>query len=325
MLLPKNPVRSAARALRVLASPTRPVLAQMVVTRRCNLACGYCTEYDAVSAPVPTETLLRQVDVLAQMGTLTVTLTGGEPLLHPDLDVIIRRVVERGMVCTAITNAYPLTVKWIERLNGSGLTLMQVSIDNVESNDKSKKSWSKLKPRLQLMRDKATFAINVNAVLGSCAPEQTRQVVREAKEMGFFMTVGLMHDEHGQIDPGLAGDQLRALYEEMQDNSRKSLLHRAGEGWEGSMIQHGVAPWKCRAGAKYLYVDEFGKVSYCSQRRGEPGIALLEYSKADALAAFHTPKGCEDKCTLGCVRRASAFDQWRGQKGTHPSVAVRST
>ena len=82
------------------------------------------------------------------------------------------------------------------------------------------------------------------------------------------------------------------------------------------MIRDGVAPWKCRAGARYLYVDEFGTVSYCSQRRGEPGIDLLAYGRPQLRAAFAAKKGCEAACTIACARRASAFDGWRAQAGS---------
>ena len=130
------------------------------------------------------------------------------------------------------------------------------------------------------------------------------------------MTVGLMHDANGQIQPGLLRDDLVATYEEMQRQSRKaSVFHMAGEGWEDDMLRDGSAPFKCRAGGRYLYVDEFGLVSYCSQRRGAPGIDLLDYTADDVERAFYTPKGCEAQCTIGCARRASAFDEWRSQPG----------
>ena len=37
---------------KALSSRSNPLLAQMVVTRRCNLSCGYCNEYDDFSPPV---------------------------------------------------------------------------------------------------------------------------------------------------------------------------------------------------------------------------------------------------------------------------------
>jgi MoaA/NifB/PqqE/SkfB family radical SAM enzyme len=315
MYLPKNPLAALNRGVSALVEPTAPMLAQMVVIRRCNLSCGYCNEYDDHSPPLPTAELYERIDHLASLGTLAMTLTGGEPLLHPDLDKLVARVVSHGMVCTTITNGYPVTRRWIERLNEAGLSFVQISIDNLEPNDVSQKSLSKIKPKLELLREHARFGVNVNAVLGSCSPEDTRTLVGEVEKLGLYMTVGLMHDGHGQLDAGLAGDALSALYGELRAHSNKTIFHRAGEGWERDMIKNGVSPWKCRAGARYLYIDEFGKVSYCSQRRGEPGIDVLAYGKPQLRLAFDAPKGCEASCTLACVRRASALDQWRGQGG----------
>ena len=72
--------------------------------RRCNLDCAYCNEYDKTSAPVPLDAMLRRIDRLADLGTTIITLSGGEPTLHPDLDAIIRRIRERGAIATLITN-----------------------------------------------------------------------------------------------------------------------------------------------------------------------------------------------------------------------------
>jgi len=299
----------------MLASPGRPLLVQLVVTRRCNLACGYCDEYDAVSPPVDIELLERRIDHAGTLGTLVLTLTGGEPLLHPKLDQLVTRVVTRGMVCTVISNGYALTVDWIRRLNEAGLTTLQMSVDNVEPNDWSQKSWTNVRKKLELLKEHARFSVNINAVLGSSTLEQTREVVAAVRRIGFYMTLGLMHDRDGQIQPGLLGDRLVATYEEMQRECRRSIFHRATDEWESGMLRDGSSPFKCRAGGRYLYVDEFGLVSYCSQRRGVPGIDLLDYTQEDVERGFYTPKGCESRCTIACARRASAFDEWRAQPG----------
>jgi MoaA/NifB/PqqE/SkfB family radical SAM enzyme len=315
VFLPPRFPTALARGARMLFEPTAPVLVQMVVTRRCNLSCGYCNEYDDVSDPIPFERLQKQIDHVAALGTIVLTFTGGEPLLHPQLDELVAYGVSKGLVVTSITNGYPVTRKWIERLNAAQLSFLQISIDNLEPNDVSQKSLSKISKKLDLLKEHAKFGVNVNAVLGSSPPEATRELVNTIEKHGFYMTVGLMHGPDGALDAGLAGHELAALYRELRDRSKKTIFHKGGEGWEDVMIEGGTSPFKCRAGSRYLYVDEFGKVSYCSQRRGEPGTPLLEYSRKDMRVAFDAPKGCEDKCTIACVRRASVYDGWRSQSG----------
>src|SRR4029077_13759660 len=50
-----------------------PFLAQMVVIRRCNLSCGYCSEYDKVSEPVPVEILEERLRKLKALGTFGIS------------------------------------------------------------------------------------------------------------------------------------------------------------------------------------------------------------------------------------------------------------
>src|SRR5213593_4378688 len=101
-------------------STKHPILAHIIPVRRCNLSCTYCNEYDDISKPVPTAEMLRRIDLLAALGTTAVHLSGGEPLLHPELDTIIRRIREHGMLAGVLTNGYLLSVERIQRLNRAG-------------------------------------------------------------------------------------------------------------------------------------------------------------------------------------------------------------
>ena len=69
--------------------------------------------------------------------------------------------------------------------------------------------------------------------------------------------------------------------------------------------------WRCRAGARYLYVCEEGLVHYCSQQRGTPGTPLEAYTVDDIKREFLTEKWCAPYCTVGCVHRVSTMDFWR--------------
>src|SRR5215471_15947610 len=140
------------RQARVVAKAMKlrhhPIVAHVVPIRRCNLACTYCNEFDSVSKPVPLEVMLQRIDRLAELGTTVITISGGEPLLHPELDDIIRRIRRRGTIATLITNGYLLTPDRIQRLNRAGLDHLQISIDNVQPDDVSMKSLKVLDKKL---------------------------------------------------------------------------------------------------------------------------------------------------------------------------------
>src|SRR5215472_9518227 len=124
-----------ARELRMigkaLLSTKHPILVHIIPMRRCNLDCGYCNEYDQVSKPVPIEEMKRRLDYLADMGTSIITISGGEPLMHPELEEVIRHVRKHGMIAGMITNGFLLSKERIASLNAAGLEHLQISIDNV--------------------------------------------------------------------------------------------------------------------------------------------------------------------------------------------------
>lgn len=136
------------REWRMLASGVldtdHPVLAHIIPIRRCNLSCTYCNEFDDFSKPVPLDEMYRRIDRLGQLGTSVISFSGGEPLLHPDLDLLIRRIRGTGAMAGMITNGFLLNADRIQKLNDAGLEHMQISIDNVEPDDVSKKSLKTL-------------------------------------------------------------------------------------------------------------------------------------------------------------------------------------
>ena len=141
-------------------------MAQIVPMRRCNLSCAYCNEYDDVSKPVPLDEMIRRIDHLARLGTSIITISGGEPLLHPDLDEIIARIRHHGRMAGMITNGYLLMPERIQRLNKAGLDHLQISIDNVQPDEISKKSLKVLDKKLEFLAEHADFHVNINSVVG---------------------------------------------------------------------------------------------------------------------------------------------------------------
>lgn len=292
---------------RILYSPLH---VQLVVTRRCNLACKYCNEFDQVSDPVPRDVLFARIERIADLGTFMIELTGGEPLLHPALCEAIelatrRRFLFRGL----ITNAYLLNADKVRELGEAGLTHMQISVDGATPNDVTVKVLRPLKPKLKAVAENARFKVTLSAVVGAAPAEEVEEVVAYAEELGFRPRVLLLHDGDGQIR--LTPDQ-RDHYRKVQ--RRLGGLGRESFDYRNQLLDGGPAPFKCRAGSRYLYVDEHGKVHWCSQTLGAFERDLMEYRYDDLVEQFHTPKSCADYCTVGCVRSDSRYDEWRPQR-----------
>jgi MoaA/NifB/PqqE/SkfB family radical SAM enzyme len=308
---------------RALVSTGHPVLAHLVVTRRCNLACEYCSEYDHVSPPVPLEALVARVDRLAALGTSIITISGGEPLMQPYLDDVIRRIRRNGMIAGLITNGYLLTAERIRALNAAGLDHLQISIDNVTPGPVSKKSLKVLDRKLQLLVGHAEFHVNINTVLGSAnaEPADALVVARRAHELGFTSTVGILHDQWGQMKP-LDAEQ-RKMFLEIKALGKRS--YSRFNRFQDNIAAGIQNEWRCRAGARYLYICEEGLVHYCSQQRGYPGKPLAEYTLADVRREFVTEKPCAGSCTVSCVHQVSQIDSWRApQRRTAPLVTAPS-
>ena len=304
-------VRETRMFVRAMQSPSHPIVAQIVPIRRCNLDCAYCNEYDKTSAPVPLETMLRRIDKLAGLGTTIITLSGGEPTLHPDLDAIIRRIREHGAIATLITNGLLLTPDRIRALNRAGLDYLQISIDNLAPDEVSKKSLRVLERKLEWMARYGEFGVTINSVLGAGVrnPEDAIVVGRRARQLGFTSTVGILHDHSGQLQP-LAPEH-KNVYDRFR-HLKTGLFSFAHFDHFQENIGRGLAnDWHCRAGGRFLYICEDGLVHYCSQQRGRPGIPLENYTVDDIRREAARPKGCAPFCTISCVHQTAMLDDFR--------------
>jgi MoaA/NifB/PqqE/SkfB family radical SAM enzyme len=312
----KNPSRHLQRHFReakfiakAFLSTRHAVLAHIIPMRRCNLACGYCNEYDKTSDPVPFETMTARLDKLRSLGVSIIIISGGEPTLHPRLDDIIRHARALGMLVGLISNGYYLTRERIERLNDSGLDYIQISVDNVVPDKTSQKSLKVIDRYLVNLSQHAKFHVNINSVLGGGVrkPDDALTVARRAVELGFSSSLGIIHDDTGQLKP--MGEREEQIYQELKSFGKTNWtrLNRFQEDLAYGRPHN----WRCRAGARYLYICEDGLVHYCSQQRGYPGIPLEDYTLADVRREFYTEKPCARFCTIACVQQVAMLDNWR--------------
>jgi MoaA/NifB/PqqE/SkfB family radical SAM enzyme len=299
-----------------LFSTKHPILAHVIPMRRCNLSCAYCNEYDDFSEPVPIEVMFKRLDKLAELKTTAIIISGGEPLLHPEIEKIIARIRHHGMLACLITNGFLLNQEKIKKLNDAGLEYLQISIDNVQPDDISKKSLKVLDKKLVWLSQLARFRVNINSVIGGGVkhPEDAVTIGNRAIKLGFSSSFGIIHDGLGMLKP-LKGLE-RQIYFKMRNLGKKSFARV--NGFQRNLVDGKPNKWRCRAGARYLYVCEDGLVHYCSQQRGYPGIPIEDYTVVDIRREYNTKKACAPYCTIACVHQVATFDNWRNPQ-THPA------
>jgi len=216
------------------------------------------------------------------------------------------------MIAGMITNGYLLTPKKIQALNEAGLEHLQISIDNLEPDEVSMKSLKVLDKKLEFLAQYAEFAVNINSVVGGGIknPEDARKVTHRAIELGFASSMGIIHDHTGALKPLTPHEA--DVYREIKKLGTRS--YSRFNWFQENLASGKPNDWKCRAGARYLYICEDGLVHYCSQQRGFPGIPLEKYTFADVAREYRTAKSCAPTCTVGCVLKISVIDHWRDKQ-----------
>ena len=108
------------------------------LTDRCNLRCTYCMPHDfAAWLPsehqLTTDELVRVIEIAVNEGINEVRLTGGEPLLRPDIVEIVARInaIKNAPTLTMTTNALTLE-KVAKPLVDAGLTRINISLDTLD-------------------------------------------------------------------------------------------------------------------------------------------------------------------------------------------------
>jgi MoaA/NifB/PqqE/SkfB family radical SAM enzyme len=277
------------------------VHAQLVMTYECNLACRYCFEYTPGAPLVPFATLAKRVDALAALGPIAYDLLGGEPLLHPAVAAVVARIkgTRAGVnFVTIISNAFKLTPALVDDLNDAGLDCLQVSIDTIEPEDGLPKSLKSVLPRLELLAERARFAVKIQTVLTEESWRHYGEFRRILDRFDFEFGFSLLHDGVGRI--AIRGAEFAELLRQHRLFPGMTFFRRhAAEMLVGDFSR----PWKCLGGYKYVYVNADGDTQYCSQVGGRR--TPVERLTLRDLRAANVHKPCEPGCAIGCVRTVS--------------------
>ena len=127
--------RALPREARTSVRAYAPQIASVIVTKRCNLACEYCSAANMMNARGPvwrdSEATLEKIKRIFSnplfSSCLLVDLLGGEPLLVEELEAIVAYLVQRGHVVNLATNGLLLAGR-IDGLKRAGISRINVSL-----------------------------------------------------------------------------------------------------------------------------------------------------------------------------------------------------
>ncbi len=191
-----------------------PVIVYLYPTYKCNLRCVYClVDHNVKVKEMDKDRLIQLVDELASMGTRMIVFLGGEFSIVPGIEEVVDRILEKGMVCDAVTNAIllPKKLKLFKKLDS-----ICISMDGIgESNDitRGKGSSKKILNAIHIAK-KEGIPVRINCVITKYNRHTYKQLLEWAKENNILVTFGMPFEDEIK-DILLDEKEMREFYKEL--------------------------------------------------------------------------------------------------------------
>lgn len=266
-----------------------PYLVAVNITRRCNLNCGHCY-MDAQQRKTPGAkelTLDEMSSLFLQIGERApgtiIVLTGGEPLMHPEIDQMVKAGVQTGLRMVIGTNGVLLTESRIQHLKCLGLSGVGISLDSVYAKRHdvfrgAPGSFERACNAIRLCR-KNDLHVQVHFTVMRDNYQQIEQAVRLARDVGaaiinFFFLVCVGRGNHTMdLPPDLYEETLREIAR-LQEQSRRIMVQaRCAPHFKRILYQrHPDSPFTratgydgggCPAATHYCRIDPRGEMTPC--------------------------------------------------------------
>ncbi|WP_052263259.1 radical SAM protein [Geobacter pickeringii] len=272
----------ALKLLRILWRMHRkaPTFVSFNVSDRCNEACPMCAVWREPGPELPVPELERIFADLGRFGLMVVEVSGGEPFLRSDIFEVFALLDRLGFLYTTTTNGTIVTDEILGRLRrAEGLLQLAVSLDSLDRAVYARLRGGDLLP--QVLRNLDTIAaaalprpVKLNLTLGRHNVREALELLRFARERGFYLSVFPVNTGHGfahrAADPlheasAAEREEMAALFREL------ARLRRAGEPlWEYSGFYELAADYVlgkggglCDAGELYVDLRTEGRLAVC--------------------------------------------------------------
>jgi MoaA/NifB/PqqE/SkfB family radical SAM enzyme len=279
-----SPVEKKWRLFRSYAGGF-PLWCAWQVTYRCNFRCSFCHYWkDPMGAdPEPTvKDFQTGAKRLAGMGSLMISLAGGEPLIRTDLPEIVGALSEFHFPFVT-TNGYLADRSMTRDLMDAGLWGASVSVDYADQRKHDRRrgvrgAWHAAVKAIEQFVAAAKNPwqrVNMMAVLMDDNLDEIEGLLKLSGKLGaYFMVQPYCHLKTGskRYQPGTDGVserllELRSRYGNFLSN--KSFLSKFDQAADGGVPG-------CRAGKSFFNIDSRGDVAICVERRAKPVANIVK-------------------------------------------------
>jgi MoaA/NifB/PqqE/SkfB family radical SAM enzyme len=265
------------------------MLLGIALTQHCNLRCPHCIR-DDVTTPLWLEpALVRRIvaDARTLFGDVRVSLTGGEPTIHPEWDVVIDGFAADAVSYRFVSNGWHMR-RLIPSLDRHAPAHVRLSLsggdDAVHDADRGRGSFRRVLLAVAMLTSRA-IPTSLSLVVDRRSRHQIRQTADLAESLGCVgLSVILPQPVPGSVqrDSDLAPHEWAAVRREVEAIAAEPARRTPVRLDYGAPAEEGEEERTCDTFARQrLYVDAHGRLSLCCQ--------LSEYGggEADVVADLH--------------------------------------
>lgn len=290
-----------------------PISGMIELTRRCNLRCRHCYQQADRDGELPGKAAVRIIREAAQAGTLFVTITGGEPLLHPDFDLVYRECREAGIVTGVFTNGTVLNQGHIRLFQRYPPRMVEISIYGADAITHDALTGLRGAFHRTLEAVRALVGAGINAGLKTVILNCNLGQVDAMRELAGRLGVPF------RVDPlvfgvgGDAGEKMRRLRADPGAAVKAELASEAHRqewqryAWREGDYRGGDRLYNCGAGVTGFFITASGWLAPCAMATHR-AVPLYGRNFAEAWAEVGTI--CKQKVSEAYKCRGCDLRPW---------------
>ncbi|WP_348304499.1 radical SAM/SPASM domain-containing protein [Methanothrix sp.] len=243
------------------------------LTATCNLSCQYCrasASHETDQGELDTDEAKRFVESIAPLKPMLI-LSGGEPLLRPDLFQIIRLAVSLGIRVSLASNGTLITQRLAKEIADSGVSRVSISLDGADAAmhdlGRGQGSFKQSIKGIENLRGRVDFQINFTVTRKN--QSELIRIFDLAEKLGaaalhiFFLVPTGRGREEDVITPVRQEEMLRQIEGEMDRRTLEVQVTCAPQYARLKRPGHGRGSGGCLAGRRFVFVSRKGEVYPC--------------------------------------------------------------